>query len=162
MMTRTEPERWKRRTPWRIALFPESASPPPPVEQGVWSALPETAQGGGCIFAAAPNAATLDAAIHHRPSTPVPTPAPPVIPSCGPLNLARTGSTSTPQRSSSADRGFRIHSPGPWSSRHLRRLTRYRLTGESSCTGSSGSRTSPCGFDLPYRPLPGDPAAVNG
>ena len=50
----TEPERWKWRTPWRIALFRESASPPRPVEQGVWSASKETARDGGYIFAAAP------------------------------------------------------------------------------------------------------------
>ena len=100
------------RTSWRIALFRESAWPPHPVEQGVWNASPVTAQDGGYIFAAAPSAATSDAA------------------------------TSTPRRSSSAARGFRILSPDHWSSQHLHRQTRYRQTGGSTCTGDHGSRPS--------------------
>lgn len=134
-----EPERWKWRTPWRIALFWESASPPRPAEQGVWSASTARAQGGGYIFAAAPNAATSDAAIRRPHSMPVPTRVPSVTPSCSPLNLGRTGSTSTPRRSSSAARGFRIPSPDHRSSRHQHRQTRYRQTGESTYTGSRGA-----------------------
>lgn len=67
--------------PWRIALLRESTLPPDQVEQGVWSASAVTAQDGGFISAAAPNAATSDAAIHHPHSMPVPTPALLVTPS---------------------------------------------------------------------------------
>jgi len=51
------------------------------VEQGVWSASAVTARDGGYIFAAAPNAATSDAAIHHPHSMPVPMRALSVTPS---------------------------------------------------------------------------------
>jgi hypothetical protein len=74
----SKPERWKRRIPWRIAQFRELTSPPHPAEQGVWSASKVTARDGGYTFAAAPNAATSDAAIHHPHSMPVPTRVPSV------------------------------------------------------------------------------------
>jgi hypothetical protein len=140
-LSRTGGMKWK--TPRKTALLLESASPPSPADQGAWTASTVTAKAGGCIFAAAPSAATLDAAIHLPRSMPVPTRAPPATLSYGLSNPGRNGSTITPRRSSSVVQGFRIPSPGHLSSQHLHRQTRYPQTGVSACTGNHGPGITP-------------------
>lgn len=137
-----------------MARFRESASPPRRAEPVAWSASAGTSRDGGCIFAAAPNADTSDAAIHRLHSMPAPTQAAPATPSSPRSNRGRTGFTRPRRNGSSAARSFRIRSPGHRNSRYLHRLKKYRQTGRSRSTGKRGHRTCRSAAEVPPCAMP--------